>query len=170
MVGIERDGDSGLIVAEGNEKLRGVWTWTLYEGDKVFNEHGRLLTPVHGTGWKTNLITTAGKGLVLDRLFGLGGSVALAGIAVGTSSTAPAVGDTAITGAVYKAFASTPTRSSLTVTATTSFTTAEANINIQEVGALTASGGTLFNRVAPFYGATKSSSFALDITLSLVQS
>lgn len=169
VVGIERDGAGGLIVADTNETLIGEWAWTLYDGDKEWNEHGRLLTPVLARGSKRNLITTVGKQLVLDRLFGLSSAVAVSGIAVGTSSAAPAVGDTAITGAVYKAFAATPVRSGLSVTGTVNYTTAEANINIQEVGGLTASGGVLFNRAAPFYGATKSNQFALDVTMTVTQ-
>lgn len=165
MIGI----DGGAILIERVEKIHGLWTATVYDGDKEYNEHGRCITPVLFTHTRENLITTAGKGLILDRIFGLSGVVAIAGTSVGTSSTAAAVGDTAITGAVYKAFASTPTRASLTVTALTSYTTAEANIAIAEAGLLTASAGTLINRVAPFLSFTKTSAVALDITTALSQ-
>lgn len=66
--------------------------------------------------------------------------------------------------------ASPPTRSALTVTALTSYTTGEANISIQEVGLLTAAAGVLFNRVAPFLSFTKTSAVALDVTTQLSQS
>lgn len=165
-VGIE----GGAIILDHIEKVRGVWTATVYDGDKVYNEHGRCVTPVLFEVTRENLITTVGKGLILDRIFGLSAVIAIAGTAVGTSSTAAAVGDTAITAAVYKAFASTPTRSGLTVTAVTSYTTAEANIAIAEAGLLTASGGTLLNRVAPFLSFTKTTAVALDITTALTQS
>jgi hypothetical protein len=88
----------------------GVWTFTAYEGDKELDEDGAVLNPVVWEQTKTNLIVTTGKQLILDRLFGLSAAVALSGMAVGTSATAAAAGDTAITGAAYKAFASAPTR------------------------------------------------------------
>ncbi len=163
------DHSSGAVLLEKIDKLRGIWTATVYDGDKEWNDCGRCITPVLFTHTRTNLITTVGKDLILDRIFGLSSVIAIAGTSVGTSSTAAAVGNTAITGAVYKAFASTPTRSSETVTALTSYTTAEANIAIAEAGLLTASGGTLLNRVAPFLSFTKTSAVALDITTQLTQ-
>lgn len=166
---IDIDTDTGAILLDRLERAVGVWTATVYDGDKEFNDCGRCITPVLFEVQRTNLITTVGKGLVLDRLFGLSGALALAGTAVGTSATAAAVGDTTITGAAYKAFANTPTRSSLTVTALTSYLTSEANISIQEAGLLTASAGALFNRVAPFLSFTKTSAVALDITSQITQ-
>jgi UDP-N-acetylmuramyl tripeptide synthase len=88
----------------------------------------------------------------------------------GLGNTAATVGDTTITGAAFKAFASTPTRSGLVVTAVTSFTTAEANINIQEAGLLTASGGVLFNRLAPIGPFNKTTAVSLDVTVQITQS
>jgi hypothetical protein len=164
------DEGSGSILLDRLEEARGEWIATIYDGDKEYNDCGRCITPVLFEVKKNNLITTNGKQLVLDRLFGLGGAIALAGTAVGTSATAAAVGDSAITGAVYKVFASTPVRAGLSVTALTSYTTAEANISIQEAGLLTASGGVLFNRVAPFLSFTKTSAVALDITTVITQS
>lgn len=167
---------SGLIGIDGQSILLdridtaiGRWTFVAYEGDVERNEHGRVLNPVLAAWSQTNLITTVGKQLVLDRLFGLSAAVALAGTAVGTSATAAAVGDTAITGAVYQAFDSTPTRSSLTVTAVTTYGTATANINIQEAGLLTASGGVLFNRLAPVLSFTKTTAMSLAITTTVTQ-
>lgn len=119
---------------------------------------------------KQNLITNNGKGLTLDRLFGLSAAANITGMAVGTSGTAAAVGDTAITGAVFKVFDATPTRSTLTVTAQTTYGTAEANINIQEVGLLTASGGVLFNRLAPVGPFNKTTAVSLRITVQITQS
>lgn len=171
-IGIETldNGATGVIaIPETIEQLIGLWKATAYDGPKEYNEHGRCITPVLWEHEQYNLITTAGKGLILDRIFGLSSVIAIAGTSVGTSATAAAVGDTAITGAVYKAFASTPTRASLTVTALTSYLTSEANISIQEVGLLTASAGTLLNRVAPFLSFTKTTAVALDITTQLTQ-
>lgn len=138
---------------------KGVWTF------EALDENGNVVESFT----KENLITNNGKGLTLDRLFGLGGAVSITGMAVGTSATAANVGDTAITGAVFKAFDSTPTRSSLTVTAQTTYNTSEANINIQEVGLLTASGGILFNRLAPVGPFNKTTAVSLRITVQITQ-
>lgn len=166
LLGIE----GGAIIIENLEVMHGKWIAEFLEGDQWYNDCGRRMNRVIARFEKDNLIVTNGKGLTLDRIFGLSSVIALAGTAVGTSATAAAVGDTAITGAVYKAFASTPTRSSLTVTALTSYLTSEANISIQEAGLLTASAGVLFNRVAPFASFTKTTSFSLDITTAVTQS
>lgn len=164
------EGSGSIFLDERLGKIRGIWTATAYDGDKEYNDCGRCITPVIWEYSKENLITTVGKQLILDRLFGLSSVIAIAGTAVGTSATAAGGGNTAITGEVYKAFASVPIRSSLEVTAITSYTTAEANISIQEVGLLTAPGGLLFNRVAPFLSFTKTSAVALDITTKISQS
>ena len=166
LIGIE----GGAVIVENLEKLHGLWIAEFLEGDPWYNDCGRRMNRVLHMVERENLITTVGKQLVLDRMFGLSGVIAIAGTAVGTSATAAAVGDTAITGAVYKAFAATPTRTALAVTALTSYLTSEANINIQEAGLLTASGGILFNRVAPFASFTKTTSFALDLTTVITQS
>ena len=164
------DTDTGAILLDRLERAIGVWTATVYDGDKEFNDCGRCITPILFEVQRRNLITTVGKGaIVLDRSFGLAAATAIAGTAVGTSATPAAVGDTTITGAVYKAFASLPTRTGLTVTALTSYLTSEANISIQEAGLLTASAGNLFNRVAPFLSFTKTSAVALDITSAVTQ-
>lgn len=159
-----------MLMIDTNLTLTGVWTFTAYDGDKIHDKFGQVRNPIVWQQTKTNLITTAGKGLILDRLFGLSSVIALAGTAVGTAATAAAVGDTAITNPAYKAFASTPTRSGLTVTAVTSYLTSEANINIQEAGLLTASGGTLFNHLAPIGPFNKTTAVSLDITTSISQS
>ena len=166
LIGVD---SSGAVLLDRVPEAIGLWTFTAYEGDVERNEHGRILNPVLASWSQRNLITTVGKQLVLDRLFGLGGAIALAGTAVGTSATAAAVGDTAITGAVYQAFDATPVRASLTVTAVTTYGTGTANINIQEAGLLTASGGVLFNRLAPVLSFTKTSAMSLAITTTITQ-
>lgn len=150
--------------------LIGEWTFTAYYGDKILDSLGIVLNRVAWQLSATNLIVTTGKQLMLDRLFNLGGAAALSGLAVGTSGTTAVVGDTTITNPAYKAFASTPTRSGLVVTAVTSYTTAEANINIQEAGLMTASGGVLFNRLAPIGPFNKTTAVSLDVTVQITQS
>jgi hypothetical protein len=166
MIGIE----DGNILVDANSSPVGVWGFTVYDGDVFYNEHGRVMNEILHQWHQTNLITTAGKGLILDRIFGLASVVTIAGTAVGTSATAAAVGDTAITGAVYQAFDATPTRSGLVVTAITTFGTSGANINIQEAGLLTTGGGTLLNRLAPVLSFTKTSAMSLAISTTISQS
>lgn len=149
-----------LIKQDGLKKLRGIWTFEFFEGDTDKLIDKKIYE---------NLITTVGKQLTLDRLFGLSSAIAIAGMSVGTSNTAADVGDTSITSPAYKVFDETPTRSSLTVTCFTTYTTSEANINIQEVGLLTASGGVLFNRLAPIGPFSKSSAVSLKITVQITQ-
>jgi hypothetical protein len=146
--------------------VKGVWRAVAYDGDKEYDRWGRLRNPILWEHQQTNLIVTVGKQLNHDHLLTTG-TATLTGTAVGTSSTAAAVGDTTITGAVFKAFATTPTRSGLVNTYLSSYTTAEANITINEAGLLTASGGILFNRVAPFLGFAKTSAVALDVTTTV---
>lgn len=162
---------STIDIAESFGRLHGRWTFTAYEGDVEHSDEGRVLNPVVFEAVYDNLITTVGKQATLDRLFGLGGVIALAGTAVGTGSTAAAIGDTALTGAVYQAFDATPapTRSGLVVTAITTYSTATANINIQEAGLLTAAGGILFNRLSPIGPFNKTSAVSLSITTQITQ-
>jgi hypothetical protein len=138
---------------------KGVWTF------ESFDHNGNLVESF----MKENLITTAGKGQTLDRLFGLGAAVALTGMSVGTSGTAAAVGDTAITTPTFKVFDALPVRAGLVVTASTTYATTEANITIQEVGLLTASGSVLYNRLAPIGPFTKSTAVSLKVTVQLTQ-
>jgi hypothetical protein len=166
MIGID---SSGAILLDRVPEAIGLWTFTAYEGDVERNDCDRILNPIVAQWSQKNLITTVGKQLVLDRLFGLSAAVAVSGTAVGTSATAAAVGDTTITGAVYQAFDSTPTRSALIVTAVTTYATGTANINIQEAGLLTASGGVLLNRLAPVLSFTKTTSISLAVTTTIQQ-
>lgn len=149
------------------------WHITAHEGDLEYEVDERtglqvIANPLVFELRKRNLVVTTGKQLALDRLFGLGGAVALAGTAVGTGSTAPAAGDSALTGAVYKAFTTAPSRSGLVVTCATQFTSAEANININEAGLQTASGGVLFNRISPI-GLNKTTNFTATFTTTITQ-
>ena len=161
--------DGGAILLDRIPLAKGNWTFDVYEGDVEYNDCGRVINPLLKSWSQTNLITTVGKQTILDRLFGLSAAVAISGTAVGTSATAAAVGDTAITGAVYQAFDSTPTRSALVVTALTTFGTGTANINIQESGLLSASGGVLLNRLAPVLSFTKTTAMSLAITTTITQ-
>lgn len=154
---------------DGIDLLHGHWKFTAYEGDVETNEHGRILNPVLWVAEADNLIVTVGKQAILDRLFGLSAVTAVSHTGVGTSATAAAVGNTSLTGGVYKAFDSTPVRTGLSVLAITTFGTAEANINIQEAALSIGAGTTLLNRLAPIGPFTKSTSVSLRLETTITQ-
>ncbi len=179
---------------DANNELLGHWTLDVYEGDirrerlpfrqRAWNlvadarwkllrrpsshyHRGRVLNPLVETITGTNLVTTVGKQLILDRLFGLSAVGAMTRTGVGTSNTAAAVGNTSLTGGVFVAYDSTPTRSSLTVTTVTTFGTGTANIVWAELGM--DNGTTLLNRIAPIGPFTKTSAVSIIVTVTLTQ-
>lgn len=160
--------------------LRGHFKLEAYVGDIRRDEAGCILneratipewvTPENPQGHifeKDNLIVTIGKGLIMDRLYGLSSVGAMSRTGVGTSNTAAALTDTSLTGAVFKAYDSTPTRSSLTVTSITTFGTADANIVWAEMAL--DNGTTILNRIAPIGPFTKSSSVSIVVTVQITQ-
>lgn len=160
--------DSGVFNAIGD------WNLTAYEGDIewVQDPDTGLMVIANPVVWnqkKRNLITTSGKGLVLDRVFGLGGVAAVSHTGIGTSATAAAVGNTSLTGPVYKAFDATPVRTSLSVLAITTFGTAEGNINIQEAALFIGAGTTMLNRLAPIGPFNKTTAVSLRIETTITQ-
>lgn len=144
-----------------NKGLKGYWTLDVYKGD-VQNEE-TFIERIEGE----NLITTVGKQMIMDRLFGLSGVGAMTRIGVGTSATAAAVGDTSLTGSAFKAFDSTPTRSGEVVTCVATFGTSEANLNWQELGM--DNGTTLLNRIAPIGAFNKTSAVSIVVTVTITQ-
>lgn len=125
-----------------------------------------------------NLVTTNGKGLLLDRLFALGTPPSqITHMGVGNSATAAVVGDTQLLGATpvpdLRAFDALPTRSGLVVTAIRTYATAEGNMNWQEIGLFNgATNGTsiLFNRIAPIGAFNKTSAVSIVATVTITQS
>lgn len=148
-----KDNNSGLI---------GYWKLDVYKGDEQTPEN--YIETIEGH----NLITTVGKQMIMDRLFGLSAVGAMTRIGVGTSATAAAVGNTSLTGGVFKVYDSTPTRSSLSVTCVTTFGTGDANINWQELGM--DNGTTLLNRIAPIGPFNKTSAVSIVVTVTITQS
>jgi hypothetical protein len=156
-----------------NRSLNGIWTMTAYEGDVERNDDGRILNPVVFEAVYRNLITNVGKAQILNRLFNLDAAAAMANIGVGTSSTAAAVGNTTLTGGVYKAFDATPAAAaagSLSVTATTTYLTSEANISINEAAVTTGAPGVILNRLAPIGPFAKTSAVSLAMSITITQS
>lgn len=154
--------------------------FTVYEGDVEYVETDEgLLVPanpvVFESGVVKNLIVTAGKNLLLDRLFNLAAAVAITSVGVGDSATAAVVGQTGLIGTtnvlLQTADAGTA-RASQTVTIKSTFGTGVANFTWNEAGLFngnTNNTSTMFNRVVigPF---TKSSAVSIIYTATVTQS
>lgn len=124
-----------------------------------------------------NLVTTGGKGLLLDRLYETAGFPAkISATGVGNSLTAAVVGDTQLLGAapapVLKVFDSVPTRAGLVVTSVTTFATGDGNQNWQELGefnGVTNGISIMLNRIAPIGPFNKTSAVSIVVTVTLTQ-
>lgn len=152
---------------DSNSKLIGEYKAEIYDGDIILDRHGKPINKKLDEFSGKNLITTVGKGVIMDRLYGLSGVGAMTRLGVGTSNTAAAVGDTALTGGVFVAFDATPIRSSLTVTSISTFGTGTANITWAEMGS--DNGTTLLSRIAPIGPFTKTSAVSIVLTYALTQ-
>lgn len=122
-----------------------------------------------------NLVTTAGKGLLLDRLFALGTPpTQINSMGVGATATAAAIGDTQLGSTpTILAFDSLPTRAGLVVTCITTFGTGSANISWNELGMFNGTvNGTsiMLNRIAPIGPFNKTSAVSIVTTVTLTQS
>jgi hypothetical protein len=131
---------------------------------------GRLVAEVYGPDGEikqrevtNNLILTAGKNMIADRLLAAPSLGVPTHMGVGTSGTAPAAGDTTITGETRVALTS-KTRSTNVVTYVGDWAAGQATATLQEVGLWDASsGGNLVGR-ATFSSITKGASDTLKIT------
>jgi len=143
-------------------KIQGVFT--VFEG--IEDAAGNI------TGWKKlasfkNNVVNAGGQRMADLLIGAGGtSFASSWIGVGDSATAVAIGQTdlqASTNKLRKACDATfPSRSGQVVTWESTFLSAEANWQWNEMGVFNAStGGTMFARGLPAAPITKTSGATL---------
>ncbi len=119
-----------------------------------------------------NLVDTSGKGLLLDRLFGVAGAgAALTQAVVGANNTTAAIGDTdaTFTTPVRVTFDSTPTRAGLVVTSVATYGTGVGNIVWAECGQENAV-PTLFDRIAPIGPFTKTTAVSIVLTFTTTQS
>jgi hypothetical protein len=139
--------------------LHAHWRLDILDGDD-----GPIIETLEGD----NLIVTVGKQMILDRLFGLSGVGAMTRIGVGTNNAAADVANTGLTGGVFKAYDSTPTRAAQTVTCVATFGTGDANIIWAELGM--DNGTTLLNRIAPIGPFTKTAAVAIVVTVTVTQS
>lgn len=125
-----------------------------------------------------NVVTTNGKGLLLDRLFAMAGTpTQVNGIGVGNSATAAAASDTQLLGSspapYLQAFDALPTRAALVVTSVTTVATGNGNQNWQELGqfnGVTNGTSVLFNRIAPIGPFNKTSAVSIVVTVTTTQS
>lgn len=135
---------------------------------------------VYDSGPIHNLVVNTGKTLILQRLFGLpAGNVpaAIAGVGIGTDSTAPAVGQTklnpVVAGSVYIQAPDAGTSiSGLTCNIQATIGTGNGNFTIAEAGLLNGTiNGTsiLLDRVAISPAFTKSSSITLVVSCAFTQ-
>ena len=100
-----------------------------------------------------NLIVTTGKGLVGDMLIDASGfDTGLTWQAIGTSNTAPVIGDTQLTTEAARLAITSRTRSGNVATFSTFFTAAQSTFNIKEAGIFghstanaAANSGVMFN-------------------------
>ena len=160
-----------LFGGETAQELHGHWRMDVYRGDDRCPDN--LLETLEFE----NLITTLGKQIMLDRLFGIGGPpAALSHMGVGTDSTAAAVGQNklnpTVAGSVdFNAFDGTPTRSGEVVTSITTWATGDGNFQWNEFGfanSATNDGTHLFSR-AIFGPFTKTAAVSIILTVTVTQ-
>ena len=159
--------NTGIKLEEDSKGQKGHWKLDVYNGDITKDEQGNILNKLVETIEGENLITTVGKQMIMDRLYGLSAIGAMTRTGVGTSNVAAAVGDTALTGSTFVAFDATATRSGLVVTSVTTFGTAVANIVWAELGL--DNGTILLNRIAPIGPITKTSALSIVVTVTITQ-
>jgi hypothetical protein len=126
---------------------------------ELFNERGRLKDRQE----THNLILTAGKAMIADRLLASPTLGVPTHMGVGTGSTAPAVGDTALTAEVRVALTS-KTRSTNVVTIVGDWAAGSATQTNAEAGLWDASSGGILNGRATFTGIAKGASDTLKVT------
>ena len=157
-----------LIYDDKSNSLKGHWKLEVYKGDIQKNKDGCILNELQEIIEGDNLITTVGKGMIMDRLFGLSAIGAMTRIGVGTNNTPAAVGDISLTGSTFIIYDSTPTRAGLVVTCIATFGTAVANIVWAELGMDNST--TLLNRISPIGPFTKTSAVSIVVTCTITQS
>jgi hypothetical protein len=118
-----------MIIQQDNLSVIGTPTFILF--DKFGAIKQQFTQP--------NLVVTVGKNLIADRLIGTSSAV-MSHMAVGSSSTAPANGNTALGAQISTRVAlSSPTRSNSTITYITTFVAGQSTGAIVEAGIFNAS-------------------------------
>jgi len=140
---------------------------------------GKILSTPIETLEGENLVTTVGKGLLLDRLFALGAPPgALTASGVGNSAQAAATGDVQLLGSApvpfLKVFDALPTRAGLVVSSITTYLTTDAGAtqNWQELAqfnGIVNNTSLMFNRIAPIGPFNKTAAVAIVVTVTITQ-
>ncbi len=156
-----------LSVVQIEENLHELWKAKLEGRLPSFWHRGEVLSKKVWEVEQNNLVVTVGKQMIEDRLYALSAVGAVTRMGVGTSNTAAAVGNTSLTGGVFKVFDATPIRTSLTVRSITTYGTGEANITWAEMGQDNST--TLLSRVAPIGPFTKTTVVSIVLTYDLTQ-
>lgn len=134
--------------------LRGVCRVELFDPDGALKEHRQV----------ENLITTVGRNSIVDNLLASPTLGKPTHMEVGTSGTAPAVGDTTITGAFGRVALTSKTRATNVLTMVGDWAAGASTGALQEAGVWDAStAGTLWAR-ATFTTINKAAGDTLKIT------
>jgi hypothetical protein len=119
-----------------------------------------------------NVVSTNGKGLLLDRLFGIT-ATAVTSMGVGATAAAAVAGDTQLGSTpTILAFDALPIRASLVVSCIRTFATGEANISWNELAMFNGTvNGTsiMLNRIAPIGPFAKTSAVSIAATCQVTQ-
>jgi hypothetical protein len=162
-----------MQITETIPPIKGFWTVDAYQGDIVKDKNGNITNQLVEHIEGNNIVTTTGKALYLDRLFGLGSAIAVSAMGVGATDTPALVSDTQLgTTPTILTFDLLPSRSGLSVTATRTFATGEANIVWAELALFngTVNGSSvMFNRIAPIGPFTKTSALSLVVSVQITQ-
>jgi hypothetical protein len=142
--------------------------------DAPFPLHiGEIVSRPIDTYEGNNVVSTNGKGLLLDRLFGIT-ATAVTSMGVGATAATAVAADTQLGSTpTILAFDALPTRASLVVTCIRTFATGEANISWNEMAMFngTVNGtSTMLNRIAPIGPFAKTSAVSIAATCQVTQS
>lgn len=129
---------------------------------RLWNEAGELVKEV----LNHNLVVTTGLNWVASRMEGVASDI-MSHIAVGTGSTAPAIGDTALGGELSRVALTSGVAAAATITYITTFSAGQGTGALQEAGIFNAAAaGTMLARVT-FPVINKGASDTLQISWSI---
>lgn len=152
--------DGAAPVIQRNEYAEDGLTLKGFVVAEVFDAEGNLKASERSE----NLILTAGRNMIADRLLASPSLGVPTHMGVGTSGTAPAVGDTTITSETRVALTSKTRGANNIVTFVGDWAAGQATATLQEVGLWDASsGGTLVGR-ATFTSIAKGANDTLKVT------
>jgi len=159
--------ERGIELSESIGGQIGFWKILSYLGEIVKDEYGVITNKLVGDVEGYNLITNVGKGFIMERLYGNTPSGPLSRTGVGTSQTAAAVGNTSLTGGVFKVFDAPAVKTGLTTVSETTFGPNDANFPWYELGLDNTT--TLFNRIVLDSPIGKSNKLSIIVIVGITQ-